>query len=305
VSGGDPRTRAGRREPLRRERPHGPQREVKPAASSKKQSGSRAAHFTAKATPDTPEPERVSGSGGVWGAARVEGGVRNTGDPSAWPSSRRARPYKPRVKSGGVQRESEGAVVPERAVQQNAAGGKGPCGGRVGGGGKREGMAGHKSRSNHPRGRKPVDPVRRLQRRLWAATKAGSLFTAFYRHVVAGGSLAGALAAAQRERIAAGEPAAAWAGVVLLGDGAAVPFPGGVAAPTGTVVRWRWIVLATLALAGTAVLLERLVPLRRTFARCSAAWPSTSSSRGSPWSPPRSSSRHDTRHLGPFRAECR
>lgn len=85
--------------------------------------------------------------------------------------SRPARPYKPSVKSAGVQRESEGVEVPMRAVQQNAALGKDPCGGRVGGGGKREGMSGHRSRTNHPGGRKPADKVRRLQRRLWAAAK--------------------------------------------------------------------------------------------------------------------------------------
>ena len=101
----------------------------------------------------------------------MEGEVWNTGDPSARPSSRRTRPYKPSAKSGGVQRESEGAVVPMRVAQQNAAGGKGPCGGRVGGGGKREGMSGHETRSNHPRGHKPPDKVRQLQRRLWAAAK--------------------------------------------------------------------------------------------------------------------------------------
>jgi RNA-directed DNA polymerase len=32
-------------------------------------------------------------------------------------------------------------------------------------------MSGHKTRSNHPRGRKPPDKVRQLQRRLWAAAK--------------------------------------------------------------------------------------------------------------------------------------
>src|SRR5207249_9762186 len=96
---------------------------------------------------------------------------RNTGDPSARPLSRQARPYKPMVKSGGVQRESEGVTVPLMAVQKNAAGGRGPCGSRADGGGKREGMAGHKIRSNHPRGRRPLDQVRQLQRRLWAAAK--------------------------------------------------------------------------------------------------------------------------------------
>jgi RNA-directed DNA polymerase len=81
------------------------------------------------------------------------------------------------VKSGGGQRESEGAVVPLIGVQHNAPGGKGPHFDRVGGEGKREGMAGT-ARSNHPGGCEPaVLPwvstvkVRQLQRRLWAAAK--------------------------------------------------------------------------------------------------------------------------------------
>jgi hypothetical protein len=37
------------------------------------------------------------------------------------------RPYKPMVKAGGAQRESEGAVVVMIGVQQNAPGAKGPC----------------------------------------------------------------------------------------------------------------------------------------------------------------------------------
>ena len=45
------------------------------------------------------------------------------------------------VKANGVQRESDGVVVPVIAVR-NAAGGKGPDFGDAGGGGKREGMAG-------------------------------------------------------------------------------------------------------------------------------------------------------------------
>lgn len=57
-------------------------------------------------------------------------------------------------------------------VQQNATGGRDPCGGPVGGGGKREGMAGRRSRANNPGGcNKPVDKVRQLQRRLWTAAK--------------------------------------------------------------------------------------------------------------------------------------
>jgi hypothetical protein len=137
-----PAARAGCRKPLRREQERGPQHEVKPAASSEEQRGSRAARFTAKATSDALRSgsARASGPPGVWGAARVQGEVRNTRGPSAPPSSRQGGPYKPSAKAGAAQRESEGIMVPSIAATKNAAGGKGPCGGRVGGGGKREGM---------------------------------------------------------------------------------------------------------------------------------------------------------------------
>lgn len=51
----------------------------------------------------------------------------------------RMRPRRSRV---AAQRESEGAIVLRRAVGQNAAGGKGPCSGHVGGARTREGMSG-------------------------------------------------------------------------------------------------------------------------------------------------------------------
>jgi RNA-directed DNA polymerase len=53
---------------------------------------------------------------------------------------------------------------------KNATGGKGPCGGHVGGASTREGMPG-RTGSNHPGGRSPTDKVRQLQRRLWVAAK--------------------------------------------------------------------------------------------------------------------------------------
>jgi RNA-directed DNA polymerase len=190
VVGGDPLARAGRRKPVMRREPcsgeqaRGPQHEVKPAASTDPQSGSRAAHFTAKATSTTRGSEHVVGPGGVRGAARVQGEARNTRDPSASPSSGQGAPYKPMAKSAAAQRESEGIVVPVMAATNNAVGGKGPCGGQVEGGGKRKGMAG-KSGPNSPDGRKPVDNVRRLQRRLWAAAKRapGRRFHALYDRI--------------------------------------------------------------------------------------------------------------------------
>ena len=186
-SGRDPGGQAGRQKGLRTEQARGPQHQVKPAASSDSQSGSalgprpnasRSAHFTAQAMSIALVPKRATGPGGVQGAASVQGGVRNSGGPSASPSSGQGASYKPEAKSAAAQRESEGVTVLKsearaartNAAKNNAAGGKDPCGGRVGGAGKREGMAG-KSGPNHPHRRQPMDKVRQLQRRLCAAAK--------------------------------------------------------------------------------------------------------------------------------------
>jgi len=66
-----------------------------------------------------------------------------------------------------------------------AAGGRAPCFGRAESGGKRKGMVGQQIRSNHPGGRKPLDNVRKLQRRLWAAAKRspGRRFHALYDRI--------------------------------------------------------------------------------------------------------------------------
>jgi LPXTG-motif cell wall-anchored protein len=58
-----------------------------------------------------------------------------------------------------------------------------------------------------------------------------ALFDRFYAHLAEGRSVAAALQAAQRDRIEAGAPAFAWAGVVVLGDGDRVPMPGGRKTP--------------------------------------------------------------------------
>ena len=73
------------------------------------------------------------------------------------------------VKSEGGQRESDGVVVPQGA-RVMASSGKGTDFDHAGGGGKRLGMAGT-ARSNHPGGTPPIDNVRKLQRKLWAAAK--------------------------------------------------------------------------------------------------------------------------------------
>jgi group II intron reverse transcriptase/maturase len=124
------------------------------------------------------------GSAGVWGAARAHSSLGNRRDPSAQPTSGKGRAYKPKVKSSGVQRESEGAVVPRRAVQENAAGGKGPCFGDASTGGKSEGMV-RTAESKHPGGREPIAKVRRLQRKLYVAAKRdqGRRFHALYDRI--------------------------------------------------------------------------------------------------------------------------
>jgi RNA-directed DNA polymerase len=182
-------SRAGCQEPMRRREPYsgeqarGPQHEVKPAASTEKQSRSRAAHFTAKATSVGRAPERSVDPGGVEGAARVQREEWNTRGPSAQPLSRPGAPYKPKAKADVAQRESEGIVVAAMVVTKNATGAKGPCGGDVDEAGTREGMAA-KSGPNHPGCRKPADKVQQLQRRLWAAAKrsSGRRFHALYDH---------------------------------------------------------------------------------------------------------------------------
>src|SRR5881628_1705094 len=80
---------AGCQEPLRREPARGPQHQVKSAASTNSQSESRAGHVAAKATSPAFQSGDVHavGLGGVEGAARVQGGERNTRGPSAQPTS--------------------------------------------------------------------------------------------------------------------------------------------------------------------------------------------------------------------------
>jgi hypothetical protein len=176
VAGEIPQARAGRRKPAKRQLPRsgeqarGPQHEVKPAASTEQRSGSRAAHVTAKAMSTARGPERVVGPGGVWGAARAQGEVRNTRGPSPSPSSRQGGSYKPKAKSSAAERESEGLVVPTRVVQHNATGGKGPCFGRVEEAGIREGMAG-KTGPNDPDERLLVVQACR-RNRLWIEAEA-------------------------------------------------------------------------------------------------------------------------------------
>jgi DNA replication protein DnaC len=163
---------AGRRKPLRREQERGPQHQVKPAASTEEQCGSRAEHVAAKAmfAVRKSEAAAIASPAGVEGAARAQGSVWNRRDPSARPVSGQSGAYKPKAKSRRAQRESEGVVVPARVVTNNATGGKRPCFGHARRKGKCEGMDG-KTVPNHPHVRKHVVTAREPGHELWAGAK--------------------------------------------------------------------------------------------------------------------------------------
>ncbi len=86
--------------------------------------------------------------------------------------------------------------------------------------------------------------------------EAAALFDRFYRHLTGGVSVAAALRAAQKDRLEAGTPASAWAGVAVLGDGAWVPIPT-AAVPASSIRRWSLIAAAALILLLSAVIFGR------------------------------------------------
>jgi RNA-directed DNA polymerase len=129
------------------------------------------------------------------------------------------RSYKPMVKTSGVQRESDGVVVPLIAVS-NAAGGKDPDFGQAGDGGTREGMAGT-ARSNFPEGKHLApDKVRRLQNRLWATAKQSKdrRFHALYDRISRDDILWEAWRRVRANRGAAGVDAVTIAAVEAFGE---------------------------------------------------------------------------------------
>jgi hypothetical protein len=149
---------ARRREPSNGRQGRGPQHEVKLAASTEKQSGSRAAHVTAKATSSTRKSEAiVEDSRGVRSAARVHGEARNTGDPSTWSLVRDTRIDQADGQAIAVQRKSEGIVVLMMTAPQNAVGGKGPWGGHDDGNRNDKGMVATRGAGN-PSHRRPNHP---------------------------------------------------------------------------------------------------------------------------------------------------
>jgi CHAT domain-containing protein len=66
--------------------------------------------------------------------------------------------------------------------------------------------------------------------------EAAALFSGFYAELARGQSLGAALRGAQRKAVSEGWPAAAWAGLVVMGDPSRVPFPGGARSRPSLVV---------------------------------------------------------------------
>lgn len=97
---------------------------------------------------------------------------------------------------------------------------------------------------------------------LWALRddEAAVFAAAFYRRLAAGRTAGQALAEARRERIEAGAPAAAWASLVLLGDGDVAPVPGKPS--RGSILTW-----ASSAVGAAVLLTLAFVAARRRRTR--------------------------------------
>jgi CHAT domain-containing protein len=89
-------------------------------------------------------------------------------------------------------------------------------------------------------------------------TDEEALFTAFYRHLGKGASVAAALRLAQLDRLRQDPnlPPVAWAGMVVLGDGDFVPFPGGRHPGPP-----RWVVVAGVLTAAAVAILALVAVL--------------------------------------------
>ena len=83
---------------------------------------------------------------------------------------------------------------------------------------------------------------------------AAFLFESFYRNLAGGMPIASALRHAQQEARGEGLPAAAWASLTVVGDGAATPFPGGLHGPS-IKVSPGWVVLLIAVSAAAAIAL--------------------------------------------------
>ena len=185
----------------RRERNRSPQHQVKSAASSdyqpKGDREGRAEHVAAKAEDKRSRTGGTLDLPGVWDAGCGEGGERNRRDPNRQPTSGKARSHKEKPKGGGAGRESEGLMVPMKAVVQTA-GGTEPCFGRA--------CEGDPAGSVAARPKPPLEKVRGLQRTLWECAKRSRTrrFHALYDRIYRSDVLWEAWDRVRRNRGAAG-----------------------------------------------------------------------------------------------------
>jgi CHAT domain-containing protein len=90
--------------------------------------------------------------------------------------------------------------------------------------------------------------------------EAEAFMNEFSRRLARGKTLSEALAGARRSRVEAGDPAAAWAGMIVLGDGDAVPIPAR-AGSFRDARSWGAILLVAVLLAGALALVYRRLRL--------------------------------------------
>jgi CHAT domain-containing protein len=85
--------------------------------------------------------------------------------------------------------------------------------------------------------------------------EAAKLVAELAGHLARGLGTSAALAAAQRDLLRAGAPPAAWAGLIVLGDGDHAPFPRGSGGGVG--FAWWWLAAGGVLLVAAALLLRR------------------------------------------------
>lgn len=89
---------------------------------------------------------------------------------------------------------------------------------------------------------------------------AAVLFDRFYARLAEGASVGGAMAGARHDLFLRGAPPATWSGLVVLGDGDLVPFPGGLGRPLHPIPLRALLAAATLL--GLALLILQRLPRR-------------------------------------------
>ena len=96
--------------------------------------------------------------------------------------------------------------------------------------------------------------------------ETAALIDSFGERLARGDRVSEALAGARRERIRDGAPTAAWAGMIVLGDGDFAPLPEGGGGGVGTAVAF-WVALGAIAVGSAVAATAHLRARRRTRRR--------------------------------------